>query len=45
MSKTLDKIEATPEQIQAVKETMMRIFYIGFGVGTLLGFILGKFIW
>lgn len=45
MSKAVDKIEAMPEQIQAVKETMMRIFYLGSGVGFVLGFVLGKFVW
>lgn len=39
----MDKIDATPEQIEAVKKAMGKIAWIGFWCGMIGGLVIGKF--
>lgn len=40
----MNKIEATPGQIEAVKTVMRKLAYYSFAVGILVGLIIGKVI-
>jgi hypothetical protein len=40
----IDKIEATPEQIETVKKAMSKVAWLGFWCGMVGGLVIGKFI-
>lgn len=40
----MSKIDATPEQIAKIKGIISQFFWYGFIIGTIAGFVVGKFI-